>query len=295
MPLPSIDAGQLIPVSIHSKWEKNGRMEYMEKGMNLPILCERHLNIGAQNQAFFYVGESVVQKQRGMGQRIPDINPDARRITVGVETYLVKGFHDHVSLMKGIVNVRELTLLSAANALGASADEMVIDAIEKEVSKSKFPSANKIAIDFGEDAAAGMTLKKALQIKKVLTDNHAYEGDKVCVVVGPAQEMDLMQVEEFSSQDYTNYTSAIYGNRKAFSRPWLGLEWKISTQLPKDGSTRTCFAFKQESVGYVSVQDYKLTIAWDNDRNGYTLLHQSTRGAGVLKPRGLISIECKET
>src|SRR5690606_15085355 len=93
----------------------------------------------------------------------------------------------------------------------------------------------------------GLTIAKLIEIKGLFGKNEVPDEEEIVFVYTQAQLDNLLATTQATSSDYAAVKALVDGKIDRF----LGMTWKRSQLLPKDGSDlRTCFAFVKRAIKF---------------------------------------------
>ena len=76
--------------------------------------------------------------------------------------------------------------------------------------------------------------------------------------------------------------------------PWLGINWKLSSDLPMKDDKRRCFIYKTGAIGFADSGKFKVDITWHGERASHFVNTSLYMGAVTLHPEQIYEIDCKE-
>lgn len=145
----------------------------------------------------------------------------------------------------------------------------------------------------------GLTLAKLLKAKSVLVGNHAVApGDEIYVVLSEQEEIDLYNINEFKSGDFSRVMPYDMGiDPNGYIGNWLGMHFLRSTRLAvtdpagADNQYRSCFAYTTSAMKFRKPTGLTIEIAKNPERNmAFTINSQFSVGAVRLEEEKVVEI-----
>jgi hypothetical protein len=171
---------------------------------------------------------------------------------------------------------------SSAMAIGRTADQIIINEAAN--------ATEEVAV-----GTTGFTLEKLLEAKRRLDNNGVPEGGRY-VIHDPLSLETLLNLEKISSFDYNTARVLVNGKLDSF----LGFKFimignnRAEGALPKTGTTRTCFAWHMDAIGFAIGEDMSTKIDWVAEKTSYLINTCFIAGAKIIDPLGVIKIQVKE-
>lgn len=213
---------------------------------------------------------------------------------------------DSFDELQTIVDPKSGYTQNAANAVGRAWDDAIIlqatgsaqlgqDAAG--LTTETFSTTNfQVSATFGASAAAGLTVAKLIEAKRILRKYHNdLETDQLSLVIGSQQEADLLNQVQVVSTQFNDHPVLVDGQVRKF----LGFDVTVLERLPQTtlNVTRGCLAFVKSGVYLGIWKDMTNRISIRNDLSGepWDLYTQAMFGATRLQPGKVIQILCADT
>ena len=213
---------------------------------------------------------------------------------------------DDFDQLKTIVDPKSMFSENAANAVGRGWDDCIIAAalgtaqigvdaggLSSET-WSSFSSAYTIASTFGSSGAAGMTVAKIIEARRIFRHNQVdLDTDPVTLIIGSQQESDLLNQVQVVSTEFNDRPVLQDGKVVRF----LGFDIVYSERLSYASSVRKCIAFARSGI-YLGVwKDLTNRVSIRNDLSGqpYQLYTATSFGATRTQPGKVLEIDCSDT
>lgn len=269
---------------IHRTQQMKARLDAFVEEENFSGERKRYDRIGAQN--------SHERTERKGPTHIQDVNSDSRwayRRSFDLGNTLDK---DDAKNLGQLVLPTSDYVKSHASAYNRDKDVIAWSAaidpvITGELGTTSFalPSSQKIV-----HGSTGLTLAKLISANEILEDADLEEGAQRVLVVSPRQLTNLLNTTEVKSADYNTVKALVNGTITSF----MGFEFKKSTKLRKDGSTRTCVGWVKGAIKR-TVGAMSSDISIRKDLSYATQIYSEWQlGATRVYDEGVIVIECTE-
>ena len=180
---------------------------------------------------------------------------------------------------------RELVQV-VSKSIARRMDQLCIDALNAAASPST------VATSVG-GAASNMNIEKLRAAAKALNDKNVPAENRHLLV--HSSQLDSMLGEtEISSADFASVKALVRGEVNSF------MGFQIHTigdrdegGLPKP-STRTCFAWHQDSMGYAESMAQKSEVNYIPEKTSFLVSSMFSAGAVAIDDEGIVKISCTE-
>jgi hypothetical protein len=180
---------------------------------------------------------------------------------------------------------RELVQV-VSKAIARRMDQLCIDALDAASSPST------VATSVG-GAASNMNIEKLRAAAKALNDkNVPAEGRHLLM---HSSQLDAMLGEtEITSSDFATVKALVRGEVTSF------MGFNIITMGDRDEggvpkpSTRTCFAWHQDSMGYAESISQKSEVNYIPEKTSFLVSSMFSAGAVAIDDEGIVKISCTE-
>lgn len=213
---------------------------------------------------------------------------------------------DSFDELQTIVDPKSQYTQNAANAVGRAWDDALLVAATGTaqigqdaagLSSETFSTTNfQITATFGASAAAGLTVAKLIEAKRIFTHFHNdLDMDQPCAVIGSKQESDLLNQVQIVSTDYNDRPVLVDGKIRRF----LGFDIVLSERLPQTtlNTTRGVLTFVKSGLYLGMWKDLTNRVSIRNDLSSepWDLYTNAMFGATRLQPGKVIQILCADT
>ncbi len=300
----STDSG-LIPLYT-TQFSTNLELLLQQTGSKLRGKVREGFHVGKMASPINQVG--AISLKAPAGRFVPKNRTDAEfvRRWVFPQEGEIDQLIDSFDELQTIVDPKAQYTENAANAVGRGWDDCIIvnatgsaqlgqDA--SSLTTETFSTANfQIASTFGASAAAGLTVAKLIETKRILRHYHNdLETDPVTLVIGSQQESDLLNQVQVVSTEFNDRPVLTDGKLTRF----LGYDIVHSERLPQTtvGSVRGVLAFVKSGMYLGMWKDITNRVSIRNDLSGepWDLYTSVMFGATRLQPGKVLQILCADT
>jgi hypothetical protein len=185
---------------------------------------------------------------------------------------------------------------AAAYAIGRAVDDAIIDAADGTALTGKtgststtLPAGQIVAVG---SPAAGLTIAKMVNAKKILDQNNVDPSIKRFIAVHPEQVEDLLNDSTVTSADYNTVKALVQGEINTF----MGFEFITSTRLNTDGSSyRQVLAWAEDGITLAMGKDLMTEIGQRADKSYSTQVYVCAQfGATRMEEEKVVQILCSE-
>jgi len=185
---------------------------------------------------------------------------------------------------------------AAAYAIGRAVDTAIIDAADGTALTGKSGSTST-ALPAGQivgvaSPAAGLTIAKMVNAKKILDQNNVDPSIKRYIAVHPEQIEDLLNDSTVTSADYNTVKALVQGDINTF----MGFEFITSTRLNTDSSSyRQVLAWAEDGITLAMGKDLMTQITQRADKSYSTQVYVCAQfGATRMEEEKVVQILCSE-
>ena len=300
----STDAG-LIPLYT-VQFSTNLELLLQQMGSKLRGKVREGFHVGKMASPINQIG--AISLKAPAGRFVPKNRSDAdfvRRWVLPQEgeiDQLIDSFDE----LQTIVDPKAQYTENAANAVGRGWDDCIINAATgtaytgqdaNSLSTENFSTTSfQILSNFGASAAAGLTVAKMIEAKRIFEHYHNdLEMDRPTMVIGSQQHSDLLNQVQVVSTEFNERPVLVNGSVKEF----LGFDIVISERLPQTtaGSVRGVLTFVKSGMYLGMWKDITNRVSIRNDLSGepWDLYTSVMYGASRLQPGKVLQILCADT
>jgi hypothetical protein len=298
------DAG-LIPLYT-TQFSTNLELLLQQIGSKLRMHVREGFHVGKMASPINQIGSIVLKAPAGRFS--PKDRTDANFVrrwvfpAEGEIDQLIDSFDE----LQTIVDPKSQYASNAANAVGRAWDDALIVAATGSaqigqdaagLTTETFSTTNfQVNTTFGASAAAGLTVAKMIETKRIFRHFHNdLETDPPCMVIGSKQESDLLNQVQVVSTDYNDKPVLVDGRIRRF----LGFDIEVSERLQQTtaATTRGVIAFVKSGLYLGMWKDMTNRVSIRNDLSGepWDLYTSAMFGATRLQPGKVVQILCADT
>jgi len=217
---------------------------------------------------------------------VTPLNVTYSQVTATMTDYIAAEYSDIFHQSKVNFDERRELVQVVSKSIARRMDQLCIDALNAAASPST------VATTVG-GAASNMNIEKLRAAAKALNDkNVPAEGRHLLV---HSSQLDAMLGEtEISSADFASVKALVRGEVNSF------MGFQIHTigdrdegGLPKP-STRSCFAWHQDSMGYAESMAQKSEVNYIPEKTSFLVSSMFSAGAVAIDDEGIVKISCTE-
>lgn len=180
---------------------------------------------------------------------------------------------------------RELVQV-VSKAIARRMDQICIDALDAASSPST------VATSIG-GAGTNMNIEKLRAAAKAMNENNVPSEDRYLLM--HASQLDALLGEtEITSQDFASVKALVRGEVNSFMGfTVLTMGDRDEGGIPKP-STRTCFAWHKDSMGYAESMAQKSEVNYIPEKTSFLVSSMFSAGAVAIDDEGIVKISCTE-
>lgn len=217
---------------------------------------------------------------------VTPLNVTYSQVTATMTDYIAAEYSDIFHQSHVNFDERRELVQVVSKSIARRMDQLCIDALNAAASPST------VATSVG-GAASNMNIEKLRAAAKALNDKNVPAENRHLLV--HSSQLDAMLGEtEISSADFASVKALVRGEVNSF------MGFQIHTMgdrdeggLPKP-STRTCFAWHQDSMGYAESMAQKSEVNYIPEKTSFLVSSMFSAGAVAIDDEGIVKISCTE-
>ena len=217
---------------------------------------------------------------------VTPLNVTYSQVTATMSDYIAAEYSDIFHQSHVNFDERRELVQVVSKAIARRMDQLCIDALDAAASPST------VATSVG-GAASNMNIEKLRAAAKALNDkNVPAEGRHLLM---HSSQLDAMLGEtEITSSDFATVKALVRGEVTSF------MGFNIITMGDRDEggvpkpSTRTCFAWHQDSMGYAESISQKSEVNYSPEKTSFLVSSMFSAGAVAIDDEGIVKISCTE-
>jgi hypothetical protein len=265
-----------------------------QKGSRLRNAVRMETGVVGEDAFYDQLAETAAVLKTTRNSDTPLVKSDHRRRRVSMLDYEWADLIDKEDKLKTIIEPENSIATNAAWALGRSIDDSIITAFNGTAQTGKTGST-AVTLPASQQVlagAAGLTIDKLRDAKRVLDTADVDPEEPRYIVVTPRQIQDLLETTELTSGDFNTIRALVGGQIDTF----MGFKFIVSNRLGVDGSgDRLCFAWAQTGVLLAMAADITTRIDQRPDKSYANQVYLSMGiGTTRMQEEKVIEIACVE-
>jgi hypothetical protein len=258
---------------------------YQAKGFMLRDTVRLRTNVQGTTVSFRKVG-SIVAVEYAFNSAVIHQDPGFNKVDVNLIPYRASTLIDDLQQFLYNFDERKEDAELIAMGIGRKSDQIILDAAAASGTSNVIPAGG-----------TGLTYEKILEVNAFFNDK-AIPPDERHIVISAKAERDLMAIDQFTSNLYTNLdivkTGSLNGNYA------LGMKFHVVPTMRegglfKDGNIRHCVAWHKLAIGMATGNSITTLIERVSHLDSWQVLGKLYGGAKAVDPDGIIEIEVDET
>ena len=217
---------------------------------------------------------------------VTPLNVTYSQVTATMSDYIAAEYSDIFHQSHVNFDERRELVQVVSKAIARRMDQLCIDALDAAASPST------VATSVG-GASSNMNIDKLRAAAKALNDNNVpAEGRHL--LMHSSQLDALLGETEVTSSDFASVKALVRGEISSF------MGFNIITMGDRDEggipkpSTRTCFAWHQDSMGYGESISQKSEVNYIPEKTSFLVSSMFSAGAVAIDDEGIVKISCTE-
>ena len=284
-----------ITTAFVQQFSANVQMLSQQKG-SLLRRAVREEPVTGEKAFFDQVGSATaVKKTSRHGDTPISDTPHSRRM-VTMDHWEYADLIDDSDKVAMLIDPTSSYANAAAYAIGRAIDDAIIEAADGTALTGKSGSTSTV-LPAGQivgvaSPAAGLTIAKMVNAKKILDQNNVDPSLKRYIAVHPEQIEDLLNNTTVTSADYNTVKALVQGDINTF----MGFEFITSTRLATDGSSyRQVLAWAEDGITLAMGKDLMTQITQRADKSYSTQVYVCAQfGATRMEEEKVVQILCSE-
>ena len=217
---------------------------------------------------------------------VTPLNVTYGQVTVSMSDYIAAEYSDIFHQSHINFDERRELVEVVSNSIARRQDQLIIDALNAASSPST------VATSVG-GAASNMNIEKLRAAAKAMNEkNVPSEGRHLLM---HASQLDALLGEtETTSSDFASVKALVRGEIDTFMGfKFITIGDRDEGGLPKP-STRTCFAWHMDAVGYAESMAQKTEVNYIPEKTSFLVSSMFSAGAVAIDDEGIVAISCTE-
>lgn len=217
---------------------------------------------------------------------VTPLNVTYSQVTATMSDYIAAEYSDIFHQSHINFDERRELVEVVSKAIGRRIDQVCIDALNAASSPST------VATSVG-GAASNMNIEKLRAAAKALNENNVPASDRYMLM--HASQLDALLGEtEVTSSDFASVKALVQGEINTFMGfRFITIGDRDEGGLPKP-STRTCFAWHKDSMGYAESMAQKTEVNYIPEKTSFLVSSMFSAGSIAIDDEGIVKISCTE-
>jgi len=217
---------------------------------------------------------------------VTPLNVTHSQVTATMTDYAASEFSDIFHQSHVNFDERQELVQVVSKAIARRSDQICIDALNAASSPST------VATSVG-GSASNMNIEKLRAAAKALNDKNV-PAENRHLLMHSSQLDALLGETEVTSSDFASVKALVRGEIDSF------MGFRIHTMGDRDEggvpkpSTRSCFAWHQDSVGYAESMSQKTEVNYVPIKTSFLVTSMFSAGAVAIDDEGIVKISCTE-
>ncbi len=272
-----------ISTAFIKQFEAEVHTAYQRMGSLLRNTIRAKSGITGASTTFQKVGKGMASTKTRHGL-VPVMNVEHTNVECTLSDHYAGDWVDKLDELKTNIDERRVIGEAGAYALGRKTDDLILRAAEATSNTSVT----------GATFTDGLDLTDATAIMKVFGNADVPDDGQRFAVIGWDQWEHLLQIPQFSSQDYVPTAEMPY-SRGTQAKRWLSFIWlPMSTSnggLDTDGTSTTCLFYHRTALGHAVGSDVQSDITWHGDRAAHFINNMMSQGSVLIDANACYAID----
>jgi hypothetical protein len=269
-----------IDVAFTKQFEAEVKLAYQRGGTKLRNTVRTKPNVTGKDTTFQIIGKGTAGTKSRHGM-VPTMSLNHTNVTCTLADFYAADYVDVLDELKTNIDERGAVATSAANALGRKTDDLVIQAMAT--------GTNLVT----EGGTARLTQAKINTVFNYMGNNDIPDDGERYAAIGPAQWVDLLGINAFSSADYVDYAELPYKGGMVAKR-WMGFMWFTHSGLNVANSIRENVFYHKTAIGAASGAE--VSTKWDYIPEKASNFYNAwmSQGAVLIDNQGVYRVQSYE-
>lgn len=218
---------------------------------------------------------------------VTPLNVTYGQVTATMEDYIAAEFSDIFQQSHINFDERSELVQVVSKSIARRMDQIMIDALNAATGTST------VATTVGPGGNTDMNIEKLRATAKALNQKNVPSEDRYLLM--HATQLDsLLGEQEITSQDFAAVKALVQGEINTFMGfNILTMGDRDEGGIPKP-STRTCFAWHKDSMGYAESMSQKTEVNYVPEKTSFLVSSMFSAGSVAIDGEGIVKISCTE-
>lgn len=275
---------QNVTTAFVTLFESEVKQAYQAQAM-LRGTCRTRTGVQGNTVKFPKIGKGVATPRIPQTDVTP-LNVTYSQVTANMSDYIASEYSDIFHQSHINFDERRELVEVVSKAIARRMDQIVIDALNAS------SGASTVATSVG-GASSNMNIDKLRATAKAMNEKNVPSEGRFLLM--HASQLDALLGEtETTSSDFASVKALVRGEINSFMGfNILTMGDRDEGGIPKP-STRTCFAWHKDSLGYAESMAQKSEINYVPEKTSFLVSSMFSAGAVAIDDEGIVKISCTE-
>lgn len=275
---------QNVTTAFVTLFESEVKQAYQAQAM-LRGTCRTRTGVQGNTVKFPKIGKGVATPRIPQTDVTP-LNVTYSQVTASMSDYIASEYSDIFHQSHINFDERRELVEVVSKAIARRMDQIVIDALDAS------SGASTVATSVG-GAGTNMNIEKLRATAKAMNEKNVPSEGRYLLM--HASQLDALLGEtETTSSDFASVKALVRGEINSFMGfNILTMGDRDEGGIPKP-STRTCFAWHKDSLGYAESMAQKSEINYVPEKTSFLVSSMFSAGAVAIDDEGIVKISCTE-
>lgn len=275
---------QNVTTAFVTLFESEVKQAYQAQAM-LRGTCRTRTGVQGNTVKFPKIGKGVATPRIPQTDVTP-LNVTYSQVTASMSDYIASEYSDIFHQSHINFDERRELVEVVSKAIARRMDQIVIDALDAS------SGASTVATSVG-GASSNMNIDKLRATAKAMNEKNVPSEGRFLLM--HASQLDALLGEtETTSSDFASVKALVRGEINSFMGfNILTMGDRDEGGIPKP-STRTCFAWHKDSLGYAESMAQKSEINYVPEKTSFLVSSMFSAGAVAIDDEGIVKISCTE-
>jgi len=275
---------QNVTTAFVTLFESEVKQAYQAQAM-LRGTCRTRTGVQGNTVKFPKIGKGVATPRIPQTDVTP-LNVTYSQVTASMSDYIASEYSDIFHQSHINFDERRELVEVVSKAIARRMDQIVIDALDAS------SGASTVATSVG-GASSNMNIDKLRATAKAMNEKNVPSEGRYLLM--HASQLDALLGEtETTSSDFASVKALVRGEINSFMGfNILTMGDRDEGGIPKP-STRTCFAWHKDSLGYAESMAQKSEINYVPEKTSFLVSSMFSAGAVAIDDEGIVKISCTE-
>ena len=275
---------QNVTTAFVTLFESEVKQAYQAQAM-LRGTCRTRTGVQGNTVKFPKIGKGVATPRIPQTDVTP-LNVTYSQVTANMSDYIASEYSDIFHQSHINFDERRELVEVVSKAIARRMDQIIIDALNAS------SGASTVATSVG-GAGTNMNVDKLRATAKAMNEKNVPSEGRYLLM--HASQLDaLLGTTQVTSSDYASVKALVRGEVNSFMGfNILTMGDRDEGGIPKP-STRTCFAWHKDSLGYAESMAQKSEINYVPEKTSFLVSSMFSAGAVAIDDEGIVKISCTE-